>query len=364
MSCPKTMSGCISTATDREAVPQKTAACWGHALGGDKAPSEPEGGCCYYCGPKLDLCSKGALQASNWAAFSPQDMQVFSPVFCEGATEFPGAKRADDWFPDVGTSAGPLGSKAGQHVQPGPSSSSGGSSSIEEFISEADGINYLVTMRNRDSNKSSERSQTCSLCSMAKDATSGDSLTNESQGSQCFPSHATIELANGSVLRMDELSVGDFVKVGSGVFSQVFMFTHKLFDVTRTFVHVITASGHSIQLTPGHFIYVNNSLLPARSVRVGDLVQLGNGASMAVSSVTLVQSKGLFNPQTLHGEIVVDGVRASTFTTAVEPSAAHMLLTPLRMFFAIGFVQDPSFGLLEGGAGGVGHLLQSGGNMV
>jgi Hint module len=46
-----------------------------------------------------------------------------------------------------------------------------------------------------------------------------------------------------------------------------------------------------------------------------------------------VWREGLFNPQTLHGDVVVDGLRASSYTTAVEPAVAHRLLWPLRVLF-------------------------------
>jgi hypothetical protein len=54
--------------------------------------------------------------------------------------------------------------------------------------------------------------------------------------------------------------------------------------------------------------------------------------------VSKVLATGLYNPQTLQGDVVVDNVRASTYTTAVEPAFAHAVLTPLRAAYsALGF---------------------------
>lgn len=167
----------------------------------------------------------------------------------------------------------------------------------------------------------------------------------------CFPSHATVQMEDGTHRKMEDLSVGDSVSVGNGQFSSVFMFTHKLSAVQNEFVSIESASGITLSLTSGHYLYVNGDLAPAATVVVGDNIELASGASDTVAKIGRVTAKGLYNPQTLHGDIVVNGVRASTYTTAIEPSVAHTLLAPLRAIFESGAVRDPTFGLLEGGAG-------------
>jgi hypothetical protein len=59
-----------------------------------------------------------------------------------------------------------------------------------------------------------------------------------------------------------------------------------------------------------------------------------SGRWTAVVSTTLVEATGLYNPQTIHGDIVVDGIVASTYTTAVDPQVAHGLLAPLRVLYS------------------------------
>jgi Hint module len=151
--------------------------------------------------------------------------------------------------------------------------------------------------------------------------------------SSCFPSSATVELADSSVVRMDSVKIGDLVKVAPNTFSPVFMFTHKLTNHVSSFVTLTTASGMTLAVSPGHFIYANNALVPASSVTTGMTLETSAGVD-AVVAVTRAHMTGLFNPQTLHGDIVVDGVRASTYTTAVEPTAAHALLAPFRAAYA------------------------------
>ncbi len=133
---------------------------------------------------------------------------------------------------------------------------------------------------------------------------------------------------------MDELAVGDSVQVSSGVYSKVFAFSHRLPAAVSTFVHLKMSSGAELMATPGHYIYANDGLLAAGAVRPGDIVHLASGEVSRVSSVRQEKSMGLFNPQTLHGDIVVDGVRASTYTTAVEPEFAHASLSVLRCSYS------------------------------
>lgn len=163
----------------------------------------------------------------------------------------------------------------------------------------------------------------------------------------CFPAAATVELEDGSFVRMDALSVGDMVKVGPTEFSRVFMFTHKMADVTQKFVTLSTASGAELSLTAGHFIYANGALVAAKNVQIGDVLTLGNGDSTSVVSVASKTDAGLYNPQTVNGNVIVDSIMSSTYTTAVEPSFAHVVLAPFRMFQNFGL----TFTTLESGGG-------------
>jgi hypothetical protein len=157
---------------------------------------------------------------------------------------------------------------------------------------------------------------------------------------------------------MDELRVGDRVRVAKDAFSDVFLFTHKIQSATAAFVFIQTTSEHSISMTPGHYVYANGtSLVPAASVRVGDELTLASGARSTVVSISAVVHAGVYNPQTLHGDIVVDEIVASTYTTAVSPVLGHASLSPLRaLYSALGVTT----GLLNDGADHAVHLLPSG----
>lgn len=160
-----------------------------------------------------------------------------------------------------------------------------------------------------------------------------DTTDEPENDSVCFPAHATVHLEDGSVKPMRDVRIGDRVQVAHNLYSPVFMFTHKLPSVRHAFVRVRTRSAHTLTLTRGHYLLVNGVMAAASTVHTGDALTLADGSASVVTNVHIVSSVGLFNPQTVHGSIVVDGIRASTYTTAVHPQMAHALLTPLRSLY-------------------------------
>lgn len=163
----------------------------------------------------------------------------------------------------------------------------------------------------------------------------GTALPDTEDEGVCFPASARVTTREGKK-RMNELVIGDEVLVKSGVYSPVFMFTHRTGSVRYMFLKVSTES-LSITLTRGHYLYVNGKLAMAESVRVGDTVIEWDGGDGKVTKVERLWDNGLYNPQTISGDIVVDGIVASCYTVRVEPEIAHALLAPLRWaFWAIG----------------------------
>jgi hypothetical protein len=190
--------------------------------------------------------------------------------------------------------------------------------------------------------------------------TTAATSTKKEGDSGCFPADATVELQDGSVIRMDAVAVGDSVKVGVNTYSRVFMFTHKVPDAKVTFVTLQTASGASLSLTNGHYLYANGALVAASEVSVGSELSLGDGDVSTVVAVGTTAGAGLFNPQTVNGNIVVDGIMASTYTTAVEPTFAHAVLAPFRLLDNFGF----RFTALESGGGALDAVAPRGTQVV
>jgi hypothetical protein len=54
------------------------------------------------------------------------------------------------------------------------------------------------------------------------------------------------------------------------------------------------------------------------------------------SNYSSILRLGLFNPHTMDGDLVVDGIHTSIYTAAIAPSLAHSILWPIRMLFSLG----------------------------
>jgi hypothetical protein len=158
----------------------------------------------------------------------------------------------------------------------------------------------------------------------------------------CFPATATVELANGKTKFMDQLVVGDNVRVGPKEFSEVYFFSTEMTETTSKFTKIV-AEGAELLLTRNHYLYVNGELATADTVKVGDVVVLANGTKASVSEVSEAWAPGLYNPHTLHGDVIVNGVKTSTYTAAVHPRLAHALLSPLRTMYSSGITFGKAF---------------------
>lgn len=180
----------------------------------------------------------------------------------------------------------------------------------------------------------------------------------QDEGGSCFPASAKVALAGGRTVRMDEVATGDELAVTHTTTSRVFGWSHRVTSRTTTFVSLTAVhSSTPLLLSPSHYLYVNGRLVAASTVAVGDMLTLADGSPSAVTAVGRVAEAGLYAPHTLHGELVVGGVRVSSYTQAVHPTVAHALLAPARVAFRAG-VAEPLGGLLyEGGEGVLGKML-------
>lgn len=162
----------------------------------------------------------------------------------------------------------------------------------------------------------------------------------------CLPASAKVEVYGKGLTRVEHVQTGDKVRVGDGAFSRVFMWTHRdEHYVGNRFVRIVAGKEVDMTATEGHMVYVCRDMRKGcvkemsvvEDVRVGDGVwKVGNGADHVVRVVEVrrgVRARGLFNPQTEHGDLVVDGVLATCYTKYVPVRAAHALLAPLRAMF-------------------------------
>jgi len=164
--------------------------------------------------------------------------------------------------------------------------------------------------------------------------------TNIAAKEKCFPASATVQTPEGQV-RMDQLQVGDAVLDGDGLFSPIFMFGHKDPGADSPFVELRTATNHTIQMSATHYLEADGVMMNAGDVRPGMTV-IGGGEQSAVTSTKMIAAKGLYNPITLSGTIVVNGVAASAHSewfldgllpTRWLPTVYQAFLAPARAIY-------------------------------
>mmetsp|Transcript_17795 Transcript_17795/g.25673 ORF Transcript_17795/g.25673 Transcript_17795/m.25673 type:complete len:252 (+) Transcript_17795:1789-2544(+) len=151
-----------------------------------------------------------------------------------------------------------------------------------------------------------------------------------------FPGSATVQLESGEMIRMDQVAVGVKIRTSAG-FSSVFMMGHKDSEILAGYVSFKLANGEFFAASASHYLKTEEgSLRAAGDFAVGDkLVTITNGA-VTIDFVERVVAKGAFNPNTEQGDVVVNGVLASCYTTIVPPVIAAWLLMPFRILFRLG----------------------------
>ena len=188
----------------------------------------------------------------------------------------------------------------------------------------------------------------------------------------CFPADSRVTLEGGATKAMAELAIGDRVLAADGAgrlfFDDVAFFGHRAAAASSLFVAVTTDSGAELRLTPDHFLpaiadaaceaagegadlWAARALLPARAVTTAHRVWVAGADGKAlrlekVARVALAEHAGLFNPYTLSGTIVVDGVAASVHSSSFAdaafaalgvsiPAGYQALFAPLRALYRV-----------------------------
>lgn len=175
------------------------------------------------------------------------------------------------------------------------------------------------------------------------DETPGAADDEEKRRGSCFPADATVTLRTGDHVLMENLVHASSVAIGNNEHSDVFFFGHRDAAAEADYLHLTTASGDSIRLSPGHYIYANGVLKTARSVKIGDKLARGDGSQASVATISKVKLRGMYAPATVHGDLLVNGFLVSSYTDAVHPEIAHRLLSPLRFLYTMGLKSIASY---------------------
>lgn len=165
----------------------------------------------------------------------------------------------------------------------------------------------------------------------------------------CFPGSARVFLKDTGLVDMESLHVDDIVLANPTEYSRIFMWTHGRTarnrlspEQSHIFIRVTVSTGSTLTASVGHIVYVcfsvNGKNVERRAVIMAEVnishslcgIHEHEIVPLRVSKIDRVLGRGLYNPHTLNGDIVVDGFLCSCYTSALSGQAAHSLLTPLR----------------------------------
>lgn len=145
---------------------------------------------------------------------------------------------------------------------------------------------------------------------------------------------------------MNDIRVGDHVLTDLGTFSPVYLQGHADEEAISEFVCLKTSTQHEICLSPLHYIRANGVHMHAQDVKVGDKLTVIDGSRKTMSAVVSISTqmlKGLFNPYTMSGSIVVNWVISSVHSEwwletkmdpAKIPDAYQTMLMPVRLLYS------------------------------
>ncbi len=170
---------------------------------------------------------------------------------------------------------------------------------------------------------------------------------------ECFPGSAVVEPDDGRRVLIRDLSASQTLRTGRNSYSEVFMFSHYDRDVWAEFVtlHFVDRTANksgALRASRGHYVYVrddaaSNLTRTAAKLRAMDTVTEGDsllsrdGSLLRVAHIVSTWEQGLYNPHTVDGDLMVDGVRVSCFTTAVKQRTAMKVIQPLRVLYTNGW---------------------------
>lgn len=146
----------------------------------------------------------------------------------------------------------------------------------------------------------------------------------------CFSKTSFVIEKEKGLVHIKELQIGDMIKSSHHTFSRIYSFGHKKDDSYANFLQIHysskTLSG-SIEMTEDHLLLVNDSMVPASFVKVGDRLSAAKEDVM-VEKIQVVRRKGVYAPFTESGTIIVNGIVASSYIT-LQPGSGSLKISDI-----------------------------------
>ena len=161
-------------------------------------------------------------------------------------------------------------------------------------------------------------------------------VPKETSSDGCFPATAKILVYIEGMpvsLSMKNLKIGEMVFTPES--SPIFFFSHRDENAQSSFIF-LQSNRSSILLSPDHLIFIDGRFIQAKMVKIGSMAMDAAGNLMQITATSTEWAKGLYNPHSMTGELIVDNFRVSCYTNAIRHEFAHALLAPLRAMYDMG----------------------------
>jgi V8-like Glu-specific endopeptidase len=142
----------------------------------------------------------------------------------------------------------------------------------------------------------------------------------QSTGPNCFSSNNLVETKDSGIIKMSKLKIGDHIRAGDGIFTQVYGFGHVDHDAETNFMqlhleellHENDRHDIPLEITSNHLVFVERNskvvAVPSSDIVVGDRM---SPDGKRVKEIHRVTRRGIYAPLTFSGDLVVSGVLAS-----------------------------------------------------
>jgi Hint module len=168
-------------------------------------------------------------------------------------------------------------------------------------------------------------------------------------GGGCFSATSPVQVLGQGLVQMQHLQLGDQVLTGSPdnyKYQPVYAFGHLNKEAIGTFYGIALKGGEMpLEMTGEHLVYLAGKPNPVRadSLQVGDVLVSIHGPS-EITSIDVVEKKGLFHPLTADGRLVVNEIAVSTYIALQEKNPEHFQIAfDKRGYYKINLASHQTF---------------------
>jgi Ca2+-binding EF-hand superfamily protein len=135
----------------------------------------------------------------------------------------------------------------------------------------------------------------------------------------CYYDHGTVYKLNYGEMYLKDVAIGDYVFDGNQ-FTKIFHI-QEYENIVTDMIQIKFGIDQSVVVTPKHLLYVNDQLVTAENIKIGDLLSDGSyndNDNYTVHDIEFLYNLHPINPITFSGNLAVNGIKTSVFSHSVN----------------------------------------------